>query len=244
MDALVVGAGEMGTWLGGVVSDAGFDSVAFTDVDPDRAATAAATHPEGRTAAMDGDETFELVCVAVPLPAATETIAAVAGRAGRALIDVTGRMAGPVRAMRRVAPECERVSLHPLFAPEAEPGNVAVVADDPGPVTDEVRTALSDRGNDCFRTTPAEHDRAMETVQAKCHAAVLAYALAADDVPERFHTPVSAGLADLVATVTGNESRVYADIQAAFDGADAVAESARRLADADRETFRRLYERL
>jgi prephenate dehydrogenase len=82
----------------------------------------------------------------------------------------------------------------------------------------------------------------METVQAGAHTAVLAYALAAAEVPDRFHTPVSAGLAELVDGVAGGESRVYADIQAAFDGADDVAAAARELADADHDEFRRLYE--
>jgi prephenate dehydrogenase len=47
---------------------------------------------------------------------------------------------------------------------------------------------------------------------------------------------------DLVEQVSGGEPRVYADIQAAFDGADDVADAARQLADADAETFVDLYE--
>jgi prephenate dehydrogenase len=80
-------------------------------------------------------------------------------------------------------------------------------------------------------------------VQAAAHAAVLAYGLAAGDVDERFHTNVSGPLAALVEQVAGGEPRVYADIQAAFDGAGDVAEAARQVADADREAFERLYER-
>jgi len=240
MNGLVVGAGEMGRWLADVLGDAGFE-VAVADADPD-VATAAADAPGVRAVAVDGEERFELVCVAVPIPAAEEAIADAAGRADRALLDVTGTMAGPVAAMREHAPDRERVSLHPLFAADAEPGNVAVVPDAAGPVTDAVRETLADRDNHLFETTPEEHDRAMETVQARVHAAVLAYGLAAEEVPEEFHTPVSAGLADLVERVTGGDGRVYADIQAAFDGAGDVAEAARRVAEADRETFRELYE--
>jgi len=240
MNGLVVGAGEMGRWLADVLDGAGFE-VAVADADPD-VATAAADAPGVRAVAVDGEERFELVCVAVPIPAAEEVIADAAGRADRALLDVTGTMAGPVAAMREHAPDRERVSLHPLFAADAEPGNVAVVPDAAGPVTDAVRETLADRDNHLFETTPEEHDRAMETVQARVHAAVLAYGLAAETVPEEFHTPVSAGLADLVERVTGGDGRVYADIQAAFGGAEDVAEAARRVAEADRETFRQLYE--
>ncbi|MEF8887387.1 MAG: prephenate dehydrogenase/arogenate dehydrogenase family protein [Haloarculaceae archaeon] len=240
MNALVVGAGEMGRWLADVLGDAGFE-VAVADADPDVAA-AAADALEVRAAPVEGDERFDLVCVAVPIPAAVGALAAAAPRADRALLDVTGTMADPVAAMREHAPDRERVSLHPLFAADAEPGNVAVVPDATGPVTDTVRETLAERDNHLFETTPEEHDRAMETVQARVHAAVLAYGLAAEEVPEEFHTPVSAGLAELVERVTDGDPGVYADIQAAFGGAADVAEAARRVAEADRETFQQLYE--
>ncbi|MFD1526131.1 prephenate dehydrogenase, partial [Halolamina salina] len=132
-------------------------------------------------------------------------------------------------------PDRERASLHPLFAPERAPGNVALVADAVGPTLSPLLDALRAAGNELFETTPAEHDEAMSTIQAKSHAAVLAWALAGDDVREEFHTPVSAGLRDLAATVTDGEARVYADIQDAFGGADAVADAAREIADADDE---------
>ncbi|MEF8907294.1 MAG: prephenate dehydrogenase/arogenate dehydrogenase family protein [Haloarculaceae archaeon] len=240
MNALVVGAGEMGRWLADVLGDAGFE-VAVADADPDVAA-AAADALDVRAAPVEGDERFDLVCVAVPIPAAVGALAAAAPRADRALLDVTGTMADPVAAMREHAPDRERVSLHPLFAADAEPGNVAVVPDATGPVTDTVRETLAERDNHLFETTPEEHDRAMETVQARVHAAVLAYGLAAEEVPEEFHTPVSAGLAELVERVTDGDPGVYADIQAAFGGAADVAEAARRVAEADRETFQQLYE--
>jgi len=238
MEVLVVGAGAMGRWFGGAVADVA--DVAFADVDPEAAAAAAAA-VGGRAVALEGDERFDAVCLAVPLPAVGAAVEAHAGRAERALVDVAGVMAEPVAAMAAAATDRERVSLHPLFAPENAPGSVAVVADAPGPVTDELRAALAARGNDLFETTPGEHDEAMESVQAAAHAAVLAYGLAAGDVREEFHTPVSAALADLVDRVAAGEPRVYADIQAAYDGADAVATAARRVADADREAFEALY---
>jgi prephenate dehydrogenase len=157
------------------------------------------------------------------------------------MFDVSGVMAEPVAAMRRAAPDHERVSLHPLFAPENAPGNVAAVADAPGPVTDDVLDAVSAAGNRVFETTPGEHDEAMETVQAGAHAAVLAFALAAADVREEFATPVSAAMDDLVETVTGGNPRVYREIQESFEGADRVAEAARRVADAEGESFDDLY---
>jgi prephenate dehydrogenase len=135
----------------------------------------------------------------------------------------------------------ERISLHPLFAPENAPGNVAIVVDEPGPVTDEIRAALAACGNDLFETTAAEHDTAMETVQAQAHVAILAFGLAAGDVPEQFQTPVSTVLFDLVDQVTGGDPRVYADIQSAFDGGTDLAAAADRLATADRAEFEALY---
>ena len=244
MDLLVVGAGAMGRWVARTVEA----DVTFADVDPEAAERAAST-VGGRTVdadpaateSADATPAFDAVCLAVPLSAATEAVATYAPLATRAMFDVSGVMAGPVAAMRDHLPDRERVSLHPLFAPENAPGNVAAVADAPGPVTDAVLDDLRAAGNRVFDTTPAEHDEAMETVQASAHAAVIAYALAASDVREEFATPVSSGLTDLVDTVTGGSPRVYREIQEAFPGSERVAEAARRVADADAEEFESIY---
>jgi prephenate dehydrogenase len=243
MNVLVVGAGAMGQWFARTVRAHADAAVAFTDVDQS-AAEAAADAVGGRAVTGDAAETFDVVCVAVPMPVAETAIEEFASLATGAIVDVTGSMAGPITAMRDAMPDGQRLSLHPLFAPENAPGNVAVAADASGPDAVTVVDALDAAGNNCFETTATEHDEAMETVQASAHAAVLAFAMAADDVPERFQTPISAGLFDLVEQVTGGDPRVYSDIQNAFDGADAVADAARELADADADTFERLYEQL
>ncbi|WP_336329664.1 prephenate dehydrogenase/arogenate dehydrogenase family protein [Haloarcula sp. CGMCC 1.2071] len=243
MNVLVVGAGAMGQWFARTVRTHADASVAFTDLDQS-AAEAAADAVGGRAVASDAAETFDVVCIAVPMPVTETAIDEFAPLATGAIVDVTGSMAGPIAAMQDAMPDGQRLSLHPLFAPENAPGNVAVVNDASGPETGAVVDALAEAGNNCFETTAAEHDEAMETVQASAHAAVLAFAMAAADVPDRFQTPISAGLFDLVEQVTGGDPRVYADIQAAFDGADAVADAARQIADADADTFERLYEQL
>ena len=238
MEILVVGAGAMGRWAGGTL-EAAFD-VAFADRDPETA-RAAADATGGRAVGLDTAETFEVVCLAVPITAVADAVAAHADRASLAMIDVTGVMAAPVTAMCEHLPDRERVSLHPLFAPENAPGTVAVVPDSPGPATDRVLDAIADAGNRTFETDPEEHDTAMETVQAGAHTAILAYALAAADVREEFATPVSRELTHLVGTVTDGTPRVYREIQASFEGAEAVADAARRVADADGDAFERLY---
>jgi len=81
----------------------------------------------------------------------------------------------------------------------------------------------------------------METVQTGTHAAVLAFAAAAEDVPEGLTTPIFDDLSAVAEQVTGNSPSVYAEIQATFDGADRVAAAAARIADADDEEFERLY---
>jgi prephenate dehydrogenase len=254
MELLVVGAGAMGRWLAQTVEA----DVAFVDSDP-AAAEAAAAATGGRAVdfdvGSDGDAnadgnananadadananpgettSFAVVCLAVPMPALEEVAGTYLPLADEAALDVTGAMDPAVDALRAHAPDCERVSLHPLFAPENAPGNVAVVPDEPGPVTDALLADVEAAGSHVFETTVAEHDRAMESVQSAAHAAVLAYALAVEPVREEFHTPISARLAELVATVTDGTPRVYRDIQARFPGADRVAEAAARIAALD-----------
>jgi prephenate dehydrogenase len=236
MKVLVVGAGAMGRWFAGAIPG----DIAFADAEPGVAEEAART-VDGRAVALDSEESFDVVCLAVPMLAISEAVEEHASKADRAILDVSGVMAEPVEAMTEHAPTVERVSLHPLFGSDTAPGNVAVVTDEPGPVTDELLAAIEARGNTLVETTAAEHDDAMMTVQAGTHAAVLAFALSANSVPEGLQTPVYEELADLADHVTDGEPRVYADIQATFDGATGVAEAARRLADADPADFERLY---
>jgi len=236
MEMLVVGAGEMGRWIARTVGTA----VAFADVD-EGAARAAAEAVGGRPVPTDTGETFDVVCLAVPMSTVTEAVAAYAPNADRGVIDVSGVMEAPLAAMRTHLPERERASLHPLFAPDNAPGNVAVVADAPGPAVESVLDSLRAAGNDLFETTAAEHDEAMETVQAGAHAAVLAYALAAADVRDEFATPVSSTLDDLVETVTDGSPQVYREIQEIFPGADRVADAAASVAEADGAEFDALY---
>jgi len=243
MNILVVGAGSMGQWFARTVRDHAGASVAFTDTDSD-AARRAADRVGGRAVPTDTEERFDVVCLAVPMPVAGVAIEEYAPLATRAVVDVTGSMTDPLAAMARTVPDRQRASLHPLFAPANAPGSIAVVTPAGGEAVDAVVDALAAAGNDPFETTSAEHDSAMESVQAAAHTAVLAYAMASEEVPERFHTPVSAGLQSLVDQVVGGEAHVYADIQQAFDGADAVAEAARELADADHDAFGDLYDEL
>jgi len=242
MELLVVGAGEMGRWFAAALQEDGPDPVEVTFCDRDAGAARQAADAVGGEATTNPDETFDLVCVAVPIPAATAAIEQYSSHAETAIVDVTGTMREPLDAMREHAPDCERCSLHPLFTPANEPGNVPIVVDAAGRTVEAVRAALTSRGNDVFETTAATHDEAMETVQARTHAAVLAFALSAKDVPERFQTPISAELVDLAEQVTDGESRVYADIQTAFEGAEDVAAAAQDLAAAEGDAFQRLYE--
>ncbi|AFZ71487.1 prephenate dehydrogenase/arogenate dehydrogenase family protein [Natronobacterium gregoryi] len=239
MDVLIVGAGSMGTWFGQAI-DA---PVTFADVDPEAAVEAADVVGDADVTDLEADDRYDVVCFAVPMAHVTDAVAAHADRAERAVVDVSGVMEPAVEAMREHAPERERVSLHPLFAPERAPGSIAVVRDREGPVTEALLADLEMGGNDRHETTAAEHDKAMETVQATTHAAVLAFALAAESesIPGGFETPIYEQMKTLAEQMTEGTPRVYADIQDAFDGADVVAEAARRIAAADGDEFERLY---
>ncbi|WP_418284800.1 prephenate dehydrogenase [Halorubrum sp. DTA46] len=245
MDLLVVGAGEIGRWVADTVSSGSAPvdaAVAFTDRDPDIAEGAAASRAGAEALPVEAETTHDAVCLAVPMSAVPAAVEAYAPRARNAIFDVSGEMSAAIAAMREHAPDLERASYHPLFAPPRVPGNVACVVDAGGPTLDEVSAAIAAGGNDVFETTAEEHDAAMETVQAGAHAAVLAWRLAGDEVRDEFHTPVSAALDDVADTVTEGSPAVYAEIQRAFDGADDVAEAAREIAEADAEAFAALYE--
>ena len=237
MKLLVVGAGEMGRWVADTVDAA----VAFCDADSSVAADAAGPR-EARQVSTDTDESFDAVCLAVPMSTMTAAIDQYAPLATEAIFDVSGVMAEPLEAMASAAPDLERASFHPLFAPPRVPGNVAVVTANDGPRLETIRKAMREAGNTVFETTAAEHDQAMETVQASAHTAVLAYALAAESVREEFSTPVSAQLEAVAETVTEGDPGVYAEIQSTFAGAEAVAEAADQIAAAADETFVDLYE--
>ncbi|MGB9986217.1 prephenate dehydrogenase [Salarchaeum japonicum] len=236
MDVLVVGAGEMGRWFARTVSNA----VAFADVNESAARDAAdALGDRGSVANIDGETRYGLVCVAVPMDAASDVIDAQAGRAQQAVVDVTGQMADPLAAMARAAPARERVSLHPLFAGDSAPGNVAVSTGAGGPATDGVLRQIEDAGNTLVEVDADEHDDAMRTVQGRTHAAILAFALTAEDVPDGLETPVYEELRALADRVTSGTPRVYGDIQNAFDGAEDIRDAADRLAT---EEFAEVYE--
>lgn len=257
MRLLVVGAGEMGRWVADTLTaapDAFGESVSvtFADADPTVAADAAdardasAYRPDAEEKAEDR---FDAVCLAVPIPAVESAIEDWASSVDGALFDVAGVMGPPLSAMGSAADDDAGVreygSFHPLFAPPRTPGNVAFAPGADGPLLAGVREAIRAGGNRVFETTAAEHDAAMETVQAGAHAAILAYGLVAadSDVREAFHTPVSRRLEGLVETVTEGSPDVYADIQRAFEGAEDVADAAERIADArgDLDSFRSLY---
>jgi len=241
MDVLVVGAGDVGRW----VAEAADAPVAFADVDRGRAEAAAdAVGSRARAVPLDGEEAFDVVAVAVPLGVAADAVERHAPRAERAVVDFTGEMVAPLAAMAEAAPEAERASFHPLFAPERAPGRVAVSEGEGGPATEQVRAWLADDGNELVDVDAETHDDAMATIQGRAHAAVLAFALAADDVPAELATPVYEDLDALAERVTGGNARVYGDIQDVFGGADEVAAAARRLADAaeDAESFAEVYD--
>lgn len=239
MNLLVVGAGEMGRWF---ARNSGADDVAFADRENAVAQEAAASTTDARVVELDTDECYDVVCVAIPMLAVPEGIADHAAKATGAVVDVSGEMRDSVDALQTYASNLERASFHPLFSATNAPGNVPVVIDQEGPLVDALCESIAAAGNDVFRTTVEAHDNAMETVQAKAHAAVLAYALAADPVDERFHTTVSKYLSEVVRDVTDNNPSVYAEIQSRFHGASAIAEGARDLAEADRDAFEHLYE--
>ncbi|MEF8771533.1 prephenate dehydrogenase/arogenate dehydrogenase family protein [Halodesulfurarchaeum sp.] len=238
MDALIVGSGAVGRWVG-----ARFDgSVSFADADRETAESAAAEVAGGSVADLEGTEAYDVVAIAVPIRVTPTVIRAQASRAEGAIVDFTGSMTEPLAVMEETASAVERVSFHPLFAPEHAPGRIAKSVGKGGPIVDEITRSFVEAGNTVVPVEPAVHDDAMGTVQGRVHAAVLAFGLAADPVPEKLGTPVYEELQALRERVTSGEPGVYADIQETFDGIEALQEAIDQLAQADRAEFEALYD--
>lgn len=240
MQALVVGAGAIGCWFGEVLNQ--WTDVRFFDKDP-AASDQAITKVGGAIALTELPKSVPIVCTAVPIRATRRVLEDVAPRATNAVIDLSGTMEEPHEIMEQYAPGCERINLHPLFAPENEPGNIPLSAANGGPVTERINNELNRRGNHVFNTTPSDHDRAMVQVQSKVHAALLAYALSADTIDPKYHTTVSREFFELTRQILSGPETVYADIQHYFDGSAEIAAAASELAEADIKEFETLYER-
>ena len=213
MDVLVVGAGQMGRWLGSTLDP--IASITYLDRDEETAAEAAAM---GGARAVTAGMAVDVVAIAVPISATESVLEAYAPFAREAIIDVTGQMQPPLSVMREVAEGLERMSLHPLFGPHAAPGRIAMVIDADGPRVQTLCEQLVDVGNELVETDPVTHDRSMRTIQGAAHAAIFAYGLAAEDVPAELHTPVSETLEGLLGRVTEGDPSVYREIQQRFDG--------------------------
>ena len=237
METLVVGAGEIGRWAGRTLADRG--SVAFADSDPGTAERAAES-VDGRMVPLETDSSFDVVVIAVPIPAVAGAIRQHAPKATGGIVDLAGTMATPMETYAEYAVS-EYASFHPLFAPPRAPGRIAYVPGDAGATVGRVRSAFEAADNELFETTAADHDTAMESVQGAAHAAVVAYALAIDDVADAFETPVSRQLEAVARQVTGGDPRVYGDIKTEFDGPERIVEAAQQLAGADGDRFRELF---
>lgn len=238
MDVLIVGSGAVGRWVGSRLDG----SIAFADVDRAAAESAATALPDGTVTDLSGSETYDVVAVAVPMREATSVIEAQADRATGALIDFTGSMAGPLETMEKAGGALQRASFHPLFAPEHAPGRIAKSTGQDGPLIDRITRSFVAAGNTIVPVEASVHDDAMATVQGRVHAAVLAFGLAADPVPEELGTPVFEEMQALRERVTSGPPGVYADIQETFDGIEALQDAVEKLAEADRKTFEELYE--
>ncbi|MDZ7850612.1 MAG: prephenate dehydrogenase/arogenate dehydrogenase family protein [Halodesulfurarchaeum sp.] len=238
MDVLIVGSGDVGRWFGSLWDD----PVAFADAERAVAERAAGDVANAAVADLAGSDSFDVVAVAVPMRVAETVIADQADRAERALVDFTGSMTEPLETMAEAAPDLEQVSFHPLFAPEHAPGRVAKSVGTPGPTVDAITRALVDAGNTIVPVEAGVHDDAMGTVQGRVHAAVLAFGLARDPVPEGLETPVYEEMEALRERVTSGSPGVYADIQDRFDGAEALERALDRLHEADRAEFESLYD--
>ena len=141
-----------------------------------------------------------------------------AARPGAMIADILSVKSAIVSAAEGTRSDCEYVSIHPLFAPDAGMrGNVAVIPVRFGSNTAQFLAMLRRWEGSLIEMTADEHDRAMTIVQVISHAAILALGATAvgSDVHVRDNTstPVHAMLLSLVDRVTAGDPALYWDIQ-------------------------------
>tara|TARA_A100001037_G_C15148859_1_gene637874 strand:- start:839 stop:1570 length:732 start_codon:yes stop_codon:yes gene_type:complete len=237
MKLLIVGAGSMGRWFASSV-DA---EITFLDVRSE-IAQIAANEMGAKMSEIDTVELFDVVCIAVPIPNVVEAISTYSKNATEVICDITGVMKTPIEAMKQYGNDIGRMSLHPLFGPENYPGRIASVMDENRPMAKKIIEDLEGAGNTLFTTTAEEHDEVMRTVQGMAHAAILSFALASQEVPNEFGTPIFDGLRELVKDMTNGNARVYSDIQEVFGGSTEIMKAAEKISSSNWEEFKRIYD--
>ncbi len=160
--------------------------VAICDPDPVARADAGALGLSLADVAQAGD--FDLVVLAVPVPALGDCLCALAPhlRPGQMVMDVCSVKQGPADLMRRILPgDVGILGAHPMFGPQSMPGDLAGGRVVLCPVRDGVgalrwrRIAAFLRrvaGLRVIVTTPDEHDRHAALTQGLTH--LLARAMA------------------------------------------------------------------
>lgn len=145
--------------------------------DPDAAAQgrAAALGLPLVPAARAGE--FDIVLLAVPVPALAGALALIAPhlRAGQIVADVCSVKEGPAALMRRALPEgVEILATHPMFGPQSMPGDLAggrvVLCPLRGAGWRRIAAFLRHvLGLKVILTSPAEHDRHAALTQGLTH---------------------------------------------------------------------------
>ena len=162
---LVGGAGTMGRYLQRWFADAGYRVGILEPGDWDRAAVLC--------------DDIDLAVLCVPIGRTTEVVERLAPHlpSDCVLSDITSLKAAPMAAMLASHPG-PVIGLHPLFGPATTSMDKQVVITTPGRRRSECRWLLeqfTDWGAIVIQADPAEHDAAMDVIQALRHFAAFTF---------------------------------------------------------------------
>lgn len=213
---LICGFGAFGR----LVAQALAPHVPLAVCDPDPGARAAAQAAGLPLAAMETAAEFDVIVLAVPVPALEPCLAALAPhlRPGQLVVDVCSVKEGPAALMRRLLPAgVEILATHPMFGPRSLAAGLAggriVLCPLRGRRWRRVAAFLRrGLGLEVVRATPEEHDRHAALTQGLTH--VLARALAGFAPHPRIRTRSFDLMAEALAMVGADAPEVFEAVTA------------------------------
>ncbi len=262
--AVIGGAGKMGRWLTGFLTEDGFRVVI---ADTDEKSLREAGQRSGISVARSNIEAFtdaDYILLSVPIEVFEDVVSEIGPHVGegQAVIDITSTKIRPVEIMHRHVKSGLVLGGHPLFGPGAASitnKNIVLTptTDEESDMARKIAGYLESRGARVSLMTPQEHDDTMSLVLGLSHFIALVAAdtlLSSGDIRPMATSGSSTYkvLLTLIESVLSEDPELYASLQMNFPRVtdyeqlfrDKTGEWADLVAGKDRQEFVRSMEAL